>query len=252
MAKIKTYLINLNRSIDRLEVMNNRLNTVGLSYERVSAIDGITLSSEMYKEISPNTRYPHPLTVGEVACFLSHKKCWELFLQSNFEWALILEDNCTLSKSAMQYFTESTWIPPDCKLINFCNREDNTIFSDKQVTLTDGNTLLRVKITPPIGAYAYIISKEAAKNAIEQSEVIYEPVDNFLFGAFSSYASKNAHWRLKGSVIWRCNETKTTIIGRSNHKYSWYSIHPKRLLKKVYIKFKKLTLSKVQHYIFSK
>ena len=128
---MKTYLINLDRSIDRLEAMKIRLKTIGVDFERVSGIDGNKFPPVDYTTKSPNARYPHHLSAGEIACFLSHKKCWELLIKSNEEWALILEDNCTFSASATRYLSNTNWIPEGCNLINFCNRDGMNIFADK-------------------------------------------------------------------------------------------------------------------------
>ena len=245
---MKTYLINLDRSIDRLEAMKIRLKTIGVDFERVSGIDGNKISPVDYTTKSPNARYPHHLSAGEIACFLSHKKCWELLIKSNEEWALILEDNCTFSASATRYLSNTNWIPEGCNLINFCNRDGMNIFADKSITLNYGNTLLRVKASPPIGTYAYFISRDAARVALQMSSQIFEPVDNFLFGYFSSYASTIDHWRLRGTIVKRCNNTKTIILGRSDKNRSLYALHAWRLFKKILYNYNKLKLEEITHY----
>ena len=247
---MKTFLINLDRSVDRLEVMKKRLADLGLRFERVSAIEGSKVSSESYHSQSPSPRYPHHLTPGEIGCFLSHKKCWEILIKSNEEWALILEDNCIFSPSAACYLYNTNWIPDDCDLINLCNRSGIYIYADKSIALDDGNTLVRVKASSPIGTYAYFISKEAARVALEKADKICEPIDNFLFGPYSEFSALIEHWRLLGTVVKRCDNTQTVITGRSNNNRSWYSLHPWRLLNKIKIKFLRSRMCALKHYSF--
>lgn len=43
---IKSYLINMQRSGDRLQAMSARFDALGLPFERIAAIDGATLTDE--------------------------------------------------------------------------------------------------------------------------------------------------------------------------------------------------------------
>ena len=76
MSSCEGYLINLDRSKDRLMAMDSHLKRFGIRYERVPATDAQTLSKEIYKSVTaPNIEYPHYLRPGEIACFLSHRFC---------------------------------------------------------------------------------------------------------------------------------------------------------------------------------
>ena len=93
-AQFKTYLINLDRSPERLEYSAQEFKKHGIEYERVQAIDGQDLDINDYPQATANSAYYHtPLSANEVACYLSHIKCLELFLASDAEHALITEDD---------------------------------------------------------------------------------------------------------------------------------------------------------------
>lgn len=246
---MKTYLINLDRSSDRLGVMIDRLKTIGIAFERVAGIDGIKLKPEDYSVNAPNPLYPHPLTPGEIGCYLSHKKCWQQIVDSKEDWGLVLEDDCIFQSSASRYLTNLNWIPAGCKLIHFYYTAKRPAYTDKTISLEDGNTLFCARVSLPVGAYAYMMSREAALLALKLSETISEPVDNFLFGVFSPYPKLMPSWRLKGSVLVPCREIGTTIQGRKNKKNSLYSIHPKRLFRKFKICVMRMKLSPISHYL---
>jgi len=90
----RMYYINLDRSEDRNLYMLDQFKKYNISnYERVSAIDKNSysdlsfLSHDMPRGIKP---------VDAILSF-SHMKALNLFLQSNEEWAIILEDDADIS-----------------------------------------------------------------------------------------------------------------------------------------------------------
>ncbi|MDE2000791.1 MAG: glycosyltransferase family 25 protein, partial [Burkholderiales bacterium] len=90
-------LINLDRSRDRLDRCGALLDKLGLPWERAPAVDGAKLDPSTLKQLNPQPA-PHGewfrgLTPGEIGCFLSHLKCWELIAQRQLACALIQEDD---------------------------------------------------------------------------------------------------------------------------------------------------------------
>ena len=244
---MKVYLVNMDRSTDRLEIMQRRLSSLGLEYERVSAVDGSKLSTEDKKfVVSPNWRYPYSLTPGEVGCFLSHKKCWQNLIDSGEPWALVLEDDSVFHPNAKDYFQSTEWIPDGVQLIQFSYTKDST-FSDKTVILPNGSHLVRVKHSSPCGTYAYLISREAAKRALELSNQVEGPIDNFMFGMFFDFPKEISNWRLQECVVKVIDDVAPTISGRGrqNKTHNCYKIHPLRMAEKIRISFGRLFLNKV-------
>jgi glycosyl transferase family 25 len=90
------FLINLDRSTERLATMQARLARLGLAYQRIAGVDGAQLSEEAFLRHTTENRYYKPIRRGEVGCYLSHLKAMEAFLASSARYALILEDDCVL------------------------------------------------------------------------------------------------------------------------------------------------------------
>ena len=63
--------------------MQQQIQAIGLSVERVSAVDAQAMAPEEIASHVPSVDdpskvvYPRELKPGEVACFLSHRKCWQ-------------------------------------------------------------------------------------------------------------------------------------------------------------------------------
>ncbi len=87
------YLINLDRSPDRLASVQQRAAELGLEFIRVSGVDGAV------DKLQPvlQHRYYRPLTPAEVGCYSSHIKTLEEFLKTDYNYAIILEDDGVLS-----------------------------------------------------------------------------------------------------------------------------------------------------------
>jgi glycosyl transferase family 25 len=94
---INFYVINLDRSTERLELISSQLSNQKINVKRIPAIDGIEINidkeaddsmckSEMGRSIQP----------GEVGCFLSHIKALETFISSKSDFAVILEDDAII------------------------------------------------------------------------------------------------------------------------------------------------------------
>ncbi len=92
---MKVYLINLDRRPDRLAEMTERLNALGLEFERISAFDGknnsvLGLVSWMKAYIYNRCELPPR---GQIGVYYSHRYAWQRILDANISQALILEDD---------------------------------------------------------------------------------------------------------------------------------------------------------------
>lgn len=74
------FVINLARSTERLANSQRQLAAHGLSFERIDAVDGATLSQAQlnshYSASLNKQNYHYPLSVGQIGCYLSHRKAW--------------------------------------------------------------------------------------------------------------------------------------------------------------------------------
>lgn len=99
---LKTYLINLDTSEDRLHVMHGRARSVGLSFQRIPGILGSDLLLDRLEEVdiaAYEKWHGKALNPGEVGCYLSHISALRTFLASGAEFGLILEDDANFPKN---------------------------------------------------------------------------------------------------------------------------------------------------------
>ena len=94
---VGVFLINLDRATERLEFVKPNINQLGLPVERISAIDGNLLSEEEIQKVCDQEKFKKYFKMlpekGTIGCSLSHEKALRTFLESEYEFALIFEDD---------------------------------------------------------------------------------------------------------------------------------------------------------------
>lgn len=57
---MKIFLVNMDKSIERLNIMKKRLSDLDLTFERIAAVDGTKINDSEKKVITaPSWRYPY-------------------------------------------------------------------------------------------------------------------------------------------------------------------------------------------------
>ncbi|MBS3797649.1 glycosyltransferase family 25 protein [Pseudoalteromonas sp. BDTF-M6] len=179
-SMIPIYVINLEGSDNRLRRAAQQLTAHGLSFERIDAVNGRQLSATQKRAFiddkANRNKFYRPLSDGEIGCYLSHKKCWQALLESQSEYALVLEDDFSLVgdlKSGLAAVLNHP-LPVDIvKLCNYQGRERANKFS----TELDNTHKLVIHDKPLSGCCAYVISRFGAKQMLAHANKIYRPVD---------------------------------------------------------------------------
>lgn len=175
------FLINLDRSTHRLEDVKKSMFELGLEFKRISAIDGQTVSNDevnaVYSDQLNRQRYHYNLTLGEIACYMSHRKAWQTFLDSGLDAAVIMEDDIVLDPLFSQLHK------PINAIANSSFKNWDVIklaqpFKSKETRLLEdfGEFQLVDYQKPPMGGCGYLISREGAKKLLAQVP-FFRPVD---------------------------------------------------------------------------
>lgn len=188
-SAMKSYLINLDRSQDRLEFMASEFERHGILFELVSAVDGRQLSDVERKSLaSLSERWPAPLSPVEIGCFLSHRRCLERIATGEDEFAVIFEDDVRLSQGAARLLSTSDWIPDDADIVKIESHGAQVLIS-RTVKLEGPYSIARLLSRHLLSA-GYIISRKAAQRLLPLMEKTPAPLDHFLFdpddGPFSN------------------------------------------------------------------
>lgn len=223
---MKTFVINLDSSQDRLNRISVQLKKLGVPFERVPAVNGTKLTDDFIKNITypldhidTKTRFTRALTRGEIGCFLSHRVCWELLLESNEKWALILEDDIEISPYAAKYLSDDKWLPSDVNLCQLNAPYDGKIgrIGHSTKNIDKDIKLVQPLYPTPTGSFAYFISRDVALEALRSSKKLPSPVDNFLFSPWFDISPKFVLWRTDPSLVIPLQDVKSDVGDRGKN-----------------------------------
>lgn len=179
--RLHVLLINLDRSSDRLARCAPLLDRLGVSWERVPGVEGKKLAAGELASLNPHPA-PHgewfrPLTPGEIGCFLSHLRCWQIIEERNLDCALVLEDDfdlrreCTLTR--LQALAESATGPAPWDVLKLTRLRQG---ARTVASLGDGLELRQGGKGPEDGT-AYLVSRRGAAKLTPRREQLLRPVD---------------------------------------------------------------------------
>ena len=176
---MKSYVINLDRSPDRLKRMTDRLNAIGVGFERVPAVDGRLLSQAEIEDVTKPVAGA-ALTPEEVGCFLSHRKCWERIVSGSDAYGCVFEDDMLISKHAALLLGDTGWIPGDADIVKI-ETVGGRVWVDRAVSPLPGTFKLALLRSFHFGSGGYILSKVAAEQLLACTRVFSDAVDHVKF-----------------------------------------------------------------------
>ncbi len=185
-VRLHVFLINLDRSADRLARCAPILDSLGVSWERVPGVEGKKLDAAYLKALNPQpaprNAWFRPLTPGELGCFLSHLRCWQLIEERGIDCGLVLEDDfnafdaCTLHNLQTLAASATGTHPWDVLKLTRLRQGAKLVG-----TLGDdglGKPLeLRLGGKGPEDGTAYLVSRRGAAKLTPKREHLLRPVD---------------------------------------------------------------------------
>ena len=200
---MKAYLINLDRSPERLAEADAQLRAAAIPYERIPAVDGRALGwAALRRRVSRfrfflvHGRFPN---LGEVACSLSHLEACRRLLVSGEPAALIFEDDVLLDPAAFRRALDllRPHLDPDKPdLFLLCDHEG-----------ASGHDIV------PAGdascAEAYVITAVAAQRLLALNDPVRAAIDAW------------AHWAARGITVHKVLPAVCTQRGGSDINPDW-------------------------------
>lgn len=168
------FVINLDRSPERLASMQHQLTRLGLSFQRVEAIDGAGTTTRDWRGIRPLAPYFSALSAREMACCASHVKALELIAGMDVTAALVLEDDVEIGSGLPGALDElasrATQLPDSTSL--FGHRARGRLLH----RFPSGRRLIE-SVTPPISAAAIVWTPAGARRFLPSARSMLRPID---------------------------------------------------------------------------
>ena len=177
---MKLFVVNLERSTDRRNEMVRQLNSLGLHYEFLRAIDGRAGEHTAFSNYSDDfclRAWRRPLTPGEVGCFASHYLLWKRCVDQN-EPIVVLEDDVIIGEKFGDALRIASLIIKTFDYIRLCGVAkvdywpiDSSSYPPWEV--------VRFR-RGPMGTQCYALSPDGARRFLQYAERWDLPVDNYM------------------------------------------------------------------------
>lgn len=177
---IPFFLINLDRSPDRLRWMQHRTAELGISLSRVSAVDGRNLPAEEVQRWSGVVHSRFGMGPNEIACFLSHRKIWQMIVAERTPWSFIAEDDIYISDNLKQFLANADWIPASADLVKAETVKQRVWLSPKSECEHLGHSLIELQSFHG-GSAGYFVSLACAAKLLDSTSNFCVPLDQVLF-----------------------------------------------------------------------
>lgn len=179
---VKAFIIHLERATDRRPQVEQLIERCPLPTEIISAVDGANLSdaeaADLFHPGLHRPGYPFPLRRAEVACFASHRKCWQTIVEQGLTAGLILEDDVELDlalfEPALQLALEN--LTPE-SYVRFPEKRREVPATTIAQTAT--HRLIVPEVTG-VGMIGQLVGKQAAATLLASTERFDRPVDSLI------------------------------------------------------------------------
>ena len=158
------WLINLDRRPDRLKISKDRLKSIKINNPHIwSATDS---KFEYMKKIYDDIK-GFKISIGECACYLSHKKLWAHIYELGISHAIIFEDDIIMTpnitkKTILNQINNSEGF--SILFLGYCYQKINVSYSEP-------------KIGRAVCAHAYVISRHAIEKLLSKKNNFSIPID---------------------------------------------------------------------------
>lgn len=179
-----TYVISLKDEHLRRSEISRQLDYLGQEFTFLDAKDLREATEQFistYYNLSNESNVKRPLTKGEVGCALSHIECYRQFINSESEWAWIIEDDAILSEIKKKYISEIINMADvtncDTVILGYSKllKGDSTLFNIMEPVKKICSTGDIYIGTPwrnwTCGTVSYLINQAGAKKLLEKFDI---------------------------------------------------------------------------------
>lgn len=244
LEKFKIFIVNLKQDNERRKHIISELTKQKLdNYEIIDAINGNEFNEkEIKKNTFRNKKNLNPwntkMSPSQIGCALSHIKIYREFIKTDYDYALILEDDAifvkNFNKKLINFILNSFKYKKQIILLSEIKE-----FYNKPINKTEKYEL--VDVTNAFFTHAYFINKGAAKSIISFNYPVKTIADNFVFfkiycgikitGINPFIVDQDKKNHPTTILTERDKFKKTFLFRRTLYKY-------KMKIKKIFVKFK--------------
>lgn len=179
---MRGFFVNRDSDTHRRATFEARAAAAGLAFERIAAV---TPSADETAS-AQNGRYRRrpsgwtPLQPGELGCFLSHRRVWEIVVGEGVPWAVVVEDDVHFSSATAALLERLPTCAAEADLVKLETYLDPVEVGRQGIRVSDDFVLKRLH-SKHVGSAGYVVSLAGARRLLRHTEVYVGPVDLMMF-----------------------------------------------------------------------
>ena len=174
-------IIHLERSLERKPQVKKLKKDLPYRTKVVDAVDGSKPDNDFSKSYTPRLlrpRYPFRLRSAEVACFQSHRKCWQEILDRGLKAALIIEDDVDIIDG--EFTAAVNLAMEEIKMGDLIRFPMKPREKPRNRSVKRDNISIFEPTVIGLGTQAQIVTYDAAERLLEKTEQFDRPIDVYL------------------------------------------------------------------------
>jgi glycosyl transferase family 25 len=179
LTALKIFVISLPDAHERRERAARQLEELGLAFEFFDAMRGEQVMAKGYFEHCDEEEWllntGHPMSLGEVGCFASHRSMWQKCVELG-EPLMIMEDDFQLLPGFAGAVEK---VAGNISEFGFIRLQTETRARKRRIASLGKYTLWRYTKVPH-SCMCNSMTPEVAQNLVDQTRAIVEPVDVFI------------------------------------------------------------------------
>ena len=174
--KFATYLINLDRAVERRQFMESQLYKLGIEYTRIPAVLGTDLKDPIdgFDEMGFKMRTGKHRSPGEIGCYFSHLQVLKTFLEGEDSYALVLEDDAHLPDDLLSLLNSALAMRDRWDLLRLSSSREGEYWV---LAGLDEKRQLAINLKVLKNTAAYLINRYAAERCLESLLPMRRPYD---------------------------------------------------------------------------
>jgi glycosyl transferase family 25 len=201
---VATHIVSLERRTDRRARMQARLDRYGIAARFFPAIDAATTDAAVLAAGLPPACRAWPMLPGEMACALSHRGVWDLFLAGDAHALCVLEDDVVFGDALAALLADARWVTPGHGVVKLdlnSRRGRRVLVTPSRLAVPRGE-LWRLW-SRRLGGGGYIAHRDVVARLRDARSRVAVPVDHLLFNPVHAplFADPGVHVILPAPVF---------------------------------------------------
>lgn len=175
----KIAVVSLTNEYERRQHIDSLFDTHNLDFSYFDAINKFQIDDTLKKyDLTINT---DRMSLGEIACYLSHYCLWQQVIEYNLPYLMVFEDDIYFSKSVKTILNNLDWLPDNFDVIKLETMYDRVMIN-KGTSLLLGHSLCQMQ-SRHMGMAGYIISQKGVRKLLAMTKMlgIDRQVDHIMF-----------------------------------------------------------------------